>query len=127
MKNAIVISSVLVLFAIGCAGKNDTPSASDAGAAESATHITAPEATPKDGGSGGPEGGNASDLPEPPPCTSQTDCKDTCPDGAKGCTCAPLPSGSKGCVPSCTTNADCKLSGAPALVCQNGICTPGGK
>ncbi len=64
----------------------------------------------------------------PTACSTDPDCTavGACPaDAAKGCACAPTPSG-KTCVPQCSIDADCPKPPNQVLVCTAGLCQPSG-
>lgn len=93
-------------------GEVDAGPLPDAGA-DAPPPEAAVDAPPTDGGLG------------PKSCAAQADCDaaGACP-GTKGCACVDTPSG-KGCVPRCSTSADCPAPPGVTLVCgAGGLCAP---
>ena len=71
-------------------------------------------------GGTGPGGGTG-----PTACTVTADCSGKCGPTAKGCGCESLQDGSKGCIPTCTADADCGTTpDGKTTTCKAGICRP---
>ena len=76
----------------------------------------------------GPEvtGGGTGTGGTPTPCTTTAECDGECPAGSVGCVCATTREG-MGCVPSCTTAADCPAVAGITFMCgRDGTCIPAG-
>jgi hypothetical protein len=72
----------------------------------------------------GDASGISGDVMEgPAACTAEADCAGKCAADAKGCTCAMTMDG-MGCVPTCSTDADCAGGGGQTFTCLQNVCRP---